>query len=218
MIKISKHISRYKKKCVLKKKNKIMKNVFICEKTLLEGKNYLSSGTSLNNCYIGFGSYTNKNVILYNVKIGRYSSIGQNVRVISGRHPINEFITQHPAFYSAKGQLGFTYVHETLFDEEVYADKENLYSAIIGNDVWIGYGVIIKGGVSIGDGSIVAMGSVVVKDVPPYSIVGGNPAKIIKYRFSESEINSIQNLQWWDKDEEWIKQNASKFDKISNFT
>lgn len=71
---------------------------------------------------------------------------------------------------------------------------------IIGNDVWIGAGVFIKGGIKIGDGAVIAAHAVVTKDVPPYAIVGGVPAKILKYRFTDDVIRKLLDLKWWDYD------------------
>ena len=83
--------------------------------------------------------------------------------------------------------------------------------------MWIGEDVKIKGGVTIGDGAIVAMGAVVAKDVPPYAIVGGVPAKIIKYRFSQDVIEELLSIKWWTKDDAWLKENASCFRNIDDF-
>ncbi len=79
---------------------------------------------------------------------------------------------------------------------------------ITGNDVWIGYGTTIMPGITIGDGAIIATKSVVTKDVEPYTIVGGNPAKSIRKRFSEEEINTLLDMQWWDWPIEKITENV----------
>jgi acetyltransferase-like isoleucine patch superfamily enzyme len=81
----------------------------------------------------------------------------------------------------------------------------------IGNDVWIGTSAIILSGVKIGHGAVVAAGSIVTKSVPPYAIVGGNPAKIIKYRLSEEKIEELLEMKWWDWSEEKIKKNIDFF-------
>lgn len=84
----------------------------------------------------------------------------------------------------------------------------------IGNDVWIGWGVLIKGGVTIGNGAVIGARSVVTKDVPPYAVVAGVPAKVIKYRFEQEKIDLLQQLQWWDWDIDRIYENL---DRLKNF-
>lgn len=124
------------------------------------------------------------------------------------------FISTSPVFFSTLKQAVETFVDKNLFDEQMEIEG---YKCIIGNDVWIGSKVLIKGGVRIGDGAIVAMGSIVTKDVPPYAIVGGVPAKVIRYRYSESEIQQLLKFKWWNRDVEWIKSNAHLFSVESKF-
>lgn len=85
--------------------------------------------------------------------------------------------------------------------------------AVLGNDVWVGSNVLINGGVKIGDGAVIAAGAVVVKDVPPYAIVGGVPAKIIRYRFSPEIIEKLLELKWWNLDDEILKEKIGFFQK-----
>ena len=91
------------------------------------------------------------------------------------------------------------------------------FSVVAGNDVWIGDRVLIKGGVRIGDGAVIGMGAVVTKDVPPYAVVGGVPARIIKMRFSENQISELLSQNIWEKPIEWIEENAEKFESIESF-
>lgn len=100
---------------------------------------------------------------------------------------------------------------ECVFQETRYVDTEGRFKVVIGNDVWIGAYAKIVEGVRIGDGAVIAAGAVVTKDVPPYAIVGGVPAKIIKYRFEEKQIKQLLELKWWNKDIAWLKTHAEKF-------
>ena len=95
-----------------------------------------------------------------------------------------------------------------------YLNSEKKISIEIGNDVWIGSRATILEGVNIGDGVVVAAGAVVTKDVPPYAIVGGVPARIIRYRFDEETIQNLLKMKWWEKDQEWIQNHADDFDDV----
>lgn len=194
------------------------KNVVLCKKvriggfnTIFEGNNKIFTNTFFTG-RLGFGSYIGENCNI-NAKIGKYCSVAGNVTTVGGKHPTKDFISTHPAFFSTRKQAGFTYISEDKFCEKEYA--EGNYSVIIGNDVWIGFGAMLMEGIKIGDGAVIAAGAVVTKDVKPYSIVGGVPAKEIRKRFSDEEIEFLKEFKWWDKPEDWIKENAEKFDDIN---
>lgn len=137
--------------------------------------------------------------------IGAFSSIGPNVLIGGlGCHPVDRLST-HPAFYSARLQAGETFSKGGIIEE--------LPRVKIGSDVWIGAGSIILDGINIGDGAIVAAGAVVTKDVPPYAIVGGVPARIIRYRFDEETIDALLEWRWWDMDNQQLQSLAPGFIK-----
>ena len=100
-----------------------------------------------------------------------------------------------------------------------YLNKDAGIQVIIGNDVWIGNDVKLMEGITIGDGAVIGTGAVVTKDVEPYSVYAGVPAKKIKLRFSEEQIEELVKIKWWDKDEEFIRNNvkASVFDDVDRF-
>ncbi len=178
-----------------------------------EGRNALHAGAKVNMCKMGYASYISFNSVFHNARIGRYTSIGPNVKVIRGQHPTKRFVSTHPMFYSTQQLIHKSFVTENIFEEHWYT--KDGYSVEIGNDVWIGDGVSIMEGVNIADGTIVAAGANVVKDTEPYAIVGGNPAKVIRYRFSEEEVEFLLRLKWWNKNEQWIENHAAYFCDIN---
>ena len=112
---------------------------------------------------------------------------------------------------------GFTFSNKQLFDEHEFADNAKCYYVIIGNDVWIGNNVIIMDGVKISDGAIIAAGSIVTKNIEPYTIVAGIPAKPIRRRFKDEQIQKLMEIKWWDWPLEEIKKNYSMFSNINKF-
>lgn len=154
------------------------------------------------NSNVGCYSYINKRTNIVYSKIGKFCSIAPDCHIGLGIHTINNLSTS-PIFTEKKNATKQTWTNKLTFTP---------YKEInVGNDVWIGIRTIIMGGVSIGDGAVIAAGSIVTKDVPPYAIVAGIPAKIIKYRFSQEIINILEKIKWWDLPEETLKRNLSLF-------
>lgn len=197
---------------------KYRKNVFIGFSTICEGKNSFASNSSITSSYIGYASYLAEATKISKTKIGRYCSIGPNVECIFGKHPSSTFVSTHPAFFTKRSEAGISYADQQLFKEFADPrDKDGKYSILIGHDVWIGANASIMDGVKIGHGAIIAANALVNKDVPPFTIVGGVPAKSIKKRFTDEQIEFLLKFEWWNKPEEWIIQNAMEFADINKF-
>lgn len=207
----------YSKILFLKLQVKIHPTVFISKKTFFAGYNVIHNNVNIVNSSLGYASYVGKNCIMPNVVIGSYCSISGNVEVLPYTHPTSIHVSTHPAFFSLLKQAGFTFAKKQLFQEQLFFDKEKGVTVKIGNDVWIGSNVLILGGVEIGDGAIIAAGSIVLKNVPPYAIIGGVPAKVIKYRFHEEQVKFLSKIKWWDKSPNWLSEHAELFSNIENF-
>lgn len=152
--------------------------------------NRLYKGSTLCNSALGRMTYV-AGAKIGNASVGNFCSIGPEAIVGGlGLHP-SQFLSTHPAFYSRARQSGQTFSDTQDFNEDPPR-------TIIGNDVWIGARAIILDGVTVGDGAIVAAGAVVSSDVPPYAIVGGVPARVIRFRFTEETISRLTKWRWWD--------------------
>lgn len=152
-------------------------------------------------CSIGFNSYSHS-PLPEKMVVGRYCSIGEGLKVLDSQHPVNQLSSSH-----------FTWKPQSVFVDAYFKDN-NLPSLekpffdvsgikpfpVVKNDVWIGQNVTLSTGITIGNGAIVAANSVVTKSVPDYAIVGGNPAKIIKYRFSDYQREELLKTEWWKYD------------------
>ena len=211
---IAKFLVCLKNKIVFHSRCRIRLSNIFRGKTVFEGKNGLGSSNCIIKSSFGYGTLIGDRNFLDRIKTGRFCSMGSEIKIVSSAHPTEVFVSTHPAFYSHRYN-SLSYVCKEKFSGILMCDDN--FSVVAGNDVWIGDRVLIKGGVRIGDGAVIGMGAVVTKDVPPYAVVGGAPARIIKMRFSENQISELLSQNNWEKPIEWIEENAEKFESIESF-
>lgn len=201
---IKKILSLFKSKSSKAKNIKINRLAYI-KNTEFEGNNYIDRFCKIRNSSFGKYSYVGFNSDFNNVTVGNYCSISSNVKMGLGKHPTNHF-SSSPVFYSNNNPFGV---------KEAYTSfEENPQKTIIGNDVWIGANVIVMDGVTIGTGAIVAAGAVITKDIEPYEIVGGVPAKVIKKRFEEETIDNLLQSKWWSLEPKDLKRKNFNLNNI----
>lgn len=165
--------------------------------------------TNLLNVKVGKYTYIGANNSMQNVEIGAFCSIGSYVSIGGGVHPL-ETPSTSPVFYEPSN----------CFKNKAFLFGDNVsYPQVktkIGNDVWIGDKVYIRAGVTVGDGVVIGANAVVTKDVPPYAIIAGCPAKILRYRFDEETIAILLSLKWWDWSDEIISENRLSFASVED--
>ena len=157
---------------------------------------------------IGDYTYVSRGSVISMTEIGKFCSLGPNLLCGWGIHPINGISTS-PMFYSTMKQNG-----TTLSTGNKVEERKPIK---IGNDVFIGANVIILDGVTIGDGAVIGAGAVVSKDIPPYAIAVGCPIKITHYRFTDEDIKKLQKIQWWNFDEERLRDVERMFFDVNKF-
>lgn len=168
----------------------------------------INSGSSVVNSTMGAYSYCSYDCNIINARIGKYCSLANEIIIGGDEHPM-EWLSTSPVFQSVKHSgPSKKFARHTLPVAKL---------TTIGNDVWIADRVIVKQGVTIGDGAVIGAGAVVTKDVPPYAVVAGVPAKIIKYRFDKATIAELQKSQWWNMPDEELEKYAEKTTNVKEF-
>lgn len=191
-------------------------SAYLSHRCEFEGMNAIGSRTAFYG-RMRMGSYIAGDCQI-SADIGRFSSLGNRITQIVETHTMREpFVSTSPMFSSLRCQTGQTFAQKQIAEEYRFYDTERKIAFQIGNDCWVGNNVCFIGGVHVGDGAVVLSHAVVTKDVPPYAIVGGVPAKIIGYRYDEETIKFLLSVKWWDKPVEWLKEHSELFCDMDMF-
>ncbi|MNO53313.1 Chloramphenicol acetyltransferase [compost metagenome] len=175
--------------------------------SLIPPSSKVESGCTIINSEFGEHSFCGYDCSFIHTSVGSFCSIASRVVVGGARHPI-EYVSTSPVFLSHKESI------KKKFSRHDYRWEPK---TVIGHDVWIGEGVYVKGGVTIGVGAVIGMGSVVTKDVPPYAIYAGNPARFIRYRFSAEIVAGLLASRWWEYSDEKLASVAAQFNDPEAF-
>ncbi len=174
--------------------------------SMVDASAVIESGSTFIQSSIDRHSFCGYDCTFVNVSVGAFCSIASRVVIGGASHPMH-FVSTSPAFLSHRDSI------KRKFARHDYLPQ---IRSVVGNDVWIGESVLVKAGVTIGDGAVVGMGSVVTRDVPPYAVVAGNPARIIRMRFSEEVIQALLKWQWWSLGDAELERVSADFnDPIS---
>lgn len=161
----------------------------------------------VSNSTMGDYSYIGRNSRLIHADVGKFCSIAGETKIGMGTHTLDKLSTS-PIFTEAKNGTKHSWVKNSTVNP--------FKRVLVGNDVWIGVRTMVMGGVKIGDGAVIGAGSIVTKDVPPYAVVAGVPAKVIRYRFSQEQIDNLLSYPWWELPDEALKERIDLFQDSEN--
>lgn len=176
--------------------------VKIDDKSRISHKAKIYARVQVSSSTVGDYSYVGRDSRIIYTDIGKFCSIAGGVILGMGTHTLDKLSTS-PIFTEA---------HNSTKHQWTHVSSDNPYRRVkVGNDVWIGNRALIMGGVTIGDGAVIGAGAIVTKDVPPYAIVAGVPARIIRYRFSDELIEKLEALKWWELPESVLREHIAIF-------
>jgi len=189
--------------------SKVLKKIQISaiKNSSIDKRSKVASASNILNTKLGKYSYIGNYCTVIDANIGKFCSIADNVIIGGASHPL-DWISTSPVFYHGKN------IMKKNFSENLYNPTRK---TIIQNDVWIGNNSLIKSGVTIKNGAVIGMGSVVTKDVGAYEIWAGNPAKLIRKRFNDIDIDKLLNSNWWEWNDMEIAKNANFMNNKDDF-
>lgn len=180
--------------------------------TIVDEWSAIQADAILSASEIGSNTYIGRRAMVASTRIGRFCSIGPNVVCGYGTHPI-KWPSSSPLFYSTLSQTGRSFASD---ESSRFNESDQVH---VGNDVWIGANAVVRNGVTIGHGAVIGAMAMVTKDVPPYAVIGGVPARILKMRFSDRNIARLLQVEWWAFPDHILRENYKRWqaDDIEEF-
>lgn len=178
-------------------------------RTITHKTSVIGNFSNISSAIIGRYTYISQRCRIPYTRIGSFSSIGDRVEACFGIHPTSSNISTSPIFFAETNPLRENFCYDPNFESHKYI-SDNIVCDI-GSDVWVGSHVKILDGITIHHGAVIGLGSVVTRDIPPYAICAGVPARVKRYRFSREVIDLLLAIKWWNKDLQWITENACLF-------